>query len=273
MDWNLTATKQAVGPQIVQLISARCLPQVLLFHGPKGLELDRHARCIAALHLCHRSQACGSCPSCRELAIGQHADAMILSAAGGAIRVSDLATLEGFLSVSPQDRKASHPQRILVILALESLSLIASNKLLKLFEEVPPDALVVLFCSRLRSVPLTLRSRCVTWPLKVLPDAATKVFEPSPLGKQLRLLITAPDAGEVLKIAEQIQRQIKPQAFDLLEEFEGVLNTLYRDNYLMDPARLHSRRAFLKLMRSQAEAGINLNMQLVMEKLGLLSLR
>ncbi len=83
-----------------------------------------------------------------------------------AIVIDDARKLGGFLSLTP----AEGGWRIAVIDAVDEMNANAANAVLKLVEEPPARALILLVCHVPGRVPATLRSRCRRLPLAPLED-------------------------------------------------------------------------------------------------------
>lgn len=163
----------------------------MLLAGPAGLGKREFAENLAASLLCEARastfDACGTCPSCRWLAAGNHPDFRRVAPAGDedaeegitekakkrspeSIRIDQVRELEDFIFVG------SHRQgnRIVLITEAESMNPAAANALLKILEEPPASVYFLIVSSKLRSLLPTLRSRCRLVPFTV-PETAIAV--------------------------------------------------------------------------------------------------
>lgn len=169
------------------------LPHALLLVGRAGLGKREFAENLAAVLLCEAKtpefDACGTCPSCRWLAAGNHPDFRRVAPASdedaeegvsekvkkrspGSIRINQIRELEDFIFVG------SHRQgnRIVLITEAESLNPAAANALLKILEEPPSSAYFLIVSSKLKNLLPTLRSRCRLVPFTVPEKAIAADF-------------------------------------------------------------------------------------------------
>ena len=166
------------------------LSAALLFHGPAGvgkltaaMELARELLCAAGC-----GGACGICPVCRKLDASAllHPDLTLLYPQGkdepakaaedaGSAAV-DLHALQEEVRRRPGWRIPAEParrrlaqlylspsvgrRRILLILSAERLNEESANALLKVLEEPPSRALILLLCENAAALLPTIRSRC-----------------------------------------------------------------------------------------------------------------
>lgn len=163
----------------------------MLLAGPAGLGKREFAESLATSLLCEARtctfDACGTCPSCRWLAAGNHPDFRRVAPAGdedaeegvtekakkrspGSIRIDQIRELEDFIFVG------SHRQgnRIVLITEAESMNPAAANALLKILEEPPPCVYFLIVSSKLKNLLPTIRSRCHLVPFTV-PETAVAV--------------------------------------------------------------------------------------------------
>lgn len=165
---------------------------------------------IAPDHLVFRRVAANGHPDLRVLERGFSADGRKKQTE---IPVDSVRTIGGFLSLTP----AEGGWRVVIIDTVDDLNRAGANAILKLLEEPPRNALILLLSHSPDRLLPTIRSRCRRLMLRPLPDETVA-----------RLLIRRrpdlgpADAGAVARIAEgSIGR-----ALDLVEG-EGL--SLYRD--------------------------------------------
>jgi DNA polymerase III subunit delta' len=240
---------------------AGTLPQVLLLTGPTGVGKQRLALWLAQLVLCERNEdePCGACRACRLVEGLAHADVhwfvpIPRSKAGDQDKqVDDAAeTLAGIMEerrkrplYTPPDGMASHSiasvrllqrrmsltsveggRRVFVIgeadrLVPQESSPEAANATLKLLEEPPAGALVVLTTTDPRRVLPTIRSRAAPVRLHRLRDDEVRSFlaehteprwKPEKIEERVALaagsigaaLCEGDDAGKAYRTAEQL---------------------------------------------------------------------
>ncbi|HEY5301284.1 MAG TPA: DNA polymerase III subunit delta', partial [Acetobacteraceae bacterium] len=114
-------------------------------------------------------------PVARRIAAGGHADLFTLRRTIGAdgkklrneIGVDDVRAVSAFLRLTP----AEGGWRVVIVDRADELNRNAANALLKILEEPPPRALLLLVCASPGRLPITLRSRCRRLALRPLSDA------------------------------------------------------------------------------------------------------
>src|SRR5207247_8502523 len=124
--------------------------------GPEGCGKQLAARAFAATLLCAEG-GCGSCRAC-QLALGdRHPNVFIVEPEGRDIHV-DTVRSEVW---HPAYRTAPEPGRkVFVIREADRLNPAAADTLLRVVEEPPADAVIVLLSARPDELPETVLSRC-----------------------------------------------------------------------------------------------------------------
>ena len=99
--------------------------------------------------------------------------------------------------------------RVLIVDQADELNRNAANALLKVLEEPPPRAILLLVCSAPGRVPVTIRSRCRRLRLSPLPDVAmadvlARYLPDTPIEERDRLITLAEGSpGRALLLAEE----------------------------------------------------------------------
>jgi len=144
------------------------LPPSLLFAGPDGVGKRAAAIALAQLLNCPERlevpaasgtmiDACGTCPACRRIARGVHADVMELKPGdSGSIKTDE--TREAIKAA--RFRPFEGRRRVIIIDQADALVGNAQDALLKTLEEPPPAAVFVLVTSLPDTLLPTVRSRC-----------------------------------------------------------------------------------------------------------------
>ncbi len=138
-----------------------------LLVGPRGSGRRTAASALAGALLCahpgENADACGTCPSCRALAAGRHADVHVLAGH----RLDDARALTRAAALRPV-----HGGRAAFILPnADELTPEAVAALLKPIEEPSPETLFILTAVSPDHVPETIVSRCQVVPLLPAPSA------------------------------------------------------------------------------------------------------
>ncbi|MFP6626199.1 MAG: hypothetical protein VCA74_03950 [Deltaproteobacteria bacterium] len=135
------------------------LQHAIIMAGRPGIGKFKTALWWAARLKCRQGVACtGTCPDCRQIAAGSHADLIVLEPAEAAKAIAiaetrDLIRRMAFKPLRPGPR-------IAIIKEAGRLSLPAQSSLLKLLEEPPGFAVIVLVADNPSSLLPTIRSRC-----------------------------------------------------------------------------------------------------------------
>jgi DNA polymerase III subunit delta' len=124
--------------------------------GPEGCGKQLAARAFAAALLCRRG-GCGTCRDCRLALEDRHPNEFLVEPEGRDIHV-DTVRAEVW---HPAFRTAPEAGRkVFVIREADRLNPAAADVLLKVLEEPPADAIVLLLSARAHELPETVLSRC-----------------------------------------------------------------------------------------------------------------
>ena len=133
-----------------------------LFAGPRSSGKTTAALAFAAALNCANpapdGDACGLCMSCVRIEGGTDADVRVISPAGDQTKIEQMQEMIRSLSFAP----LSGRYRVFVIEQADTLNPHSENCILKILEEPPPYAVLVLLSSNPNSLLPTIRSRCRT---------------------------------------------------------------------------------------------------------------
>jgi DNA polymerase III subunit delta' len=160
------AGQEAVVAQLRDAVAGG-MTHAWLFTGPPGSGRSVAARAFAAALLCPHG-GCGTCPSCKQVRAGTHADLLLVRPDGLSYGVKQ--TRELVL------RAAGAPSggRWLVVLFEDAdrCTEQAANALLKAIEEPAPRTVWLLCAPSAEDLVTTIRSRCRVMTLRVPPSSA-----------------------------------------------------------------------------------------------------
>jgi DNA polymerase-3 subunit delta' len=258
---------EAAEAELRRLFDSGRMPHALLLSGPRGIGKATLAFRLARFVLAQGGgEASGpslfgedsgaglAIPSesgtFRRVASAGHADLLTVERAydprrrrlRSEIVVGDAREIGAFLRLTP----AEGGWRVVVVDGADEMNRNAANALLKILEEPPRRALLLLVAHSPGKLLPTIRSRCRRFPLAPLP--------PPIVGELLQRYRPELDAGTataVIALAEgSIGRALDLAAADGVALYRGVLGLLAREKGI-DPAALH---AFAdRLVRPEAE--------------------
>ena len=227
------------------------IPQALLFMGDEGIGKKRVAETFANAVLCmNRTPAdpdrdrpfiepCGSCLSCRKMADKNHPDFMVIEPEGTAIKIDQIREMQERVIFKPMDG----PRRMILIDPADKLNAAAANGLLKLLEEPPPHAVLILISGKPFSLPETVLSRCQKisfYPLSLSHVEAVLMEKRGWDIAEARLVtaLTGGKLGEAVSLEIETAREIEAGLHALVGE-----KTLAHYETLFETATTFSRDA------------------------------
>ncbi len=197
-------------------------------------------------------------PVFRRVAAGSHADLLTIERVFNEktrrmktqIAVEDVRRINGFMSLTP----AEGGWRVVILDGAEELNQASANALLKILEEPPPRAILLLVCAAPGRLLPTIRSRCRRLRLTSLDDAAM-----DELLRQYLPQLEADERGRLITLAEG-----SPGRALMLAQDEGLQIALLVDKLLGDlPAVPVSRGYEIADFLGRSETGFSTFMDLV----------
>lgn len=137
-------------------------PHAALLHGPSGLGKRalawRLAQTLLCLNLGQKAATCGTCSSCQRFVAGTHPDLLRVGPIeeSRTIAVDQIRAVRDFVSLKPH----TSARKLVIVEPAEAMNVNASNALLKILEEPPPDSLLILIAEHQARLSPTIRSRC-----------------------------------------------------------------------------------------------------------------
>ena len=177
-------------------------------------------------------------PTFRRVAAASHADLLTIERAYDPkrrrmrtqIAVDDVRKINGFMALTP----AEGGWRVAIIDGAEDLNQASANAILKILEEPPSRAILLLTCAAPGRVPATIRSRCRRLRLDPLPDDAMATL----------LRDYLPDLGDDARGRLVTLAEGSPGRALLLEEDEGLKIAGLVDKVLAELPDLPPTRPF-----------------------------
>lgn len=240
---------------LLQAVASERLPHAIILGGPRGIGKATLAFRFARWLLSGGAEDSGPSlfgdvvaptdlkvdpnhPAARRISAGGHADLLTVERGydpkrkkmRGEIVVDDVREVSNFLRLT----SAEGGWRVVIIDSADEMNRNAANALLKVLEEPPKGALLLLVCHAPGRLLPTIRSRCRK--VNLLPLAADEVVR---LLMEHRPDVTAEDAPILARMADgSIGRALEladAEGLTLYREMVGLLDTLPR----LDGVRLH----------------------------------
>jgi len=169
--------------KLLDLFKKNRLPGGILLAGSQGIGKFTLAKEVATYVLVGDPEGVfpvpGSHPVARRIASGGHGDLLIaqkgLTSEGRPARdisVDQIRSIISFMRKTPLEGG----WRIVIVDSVDEMNRNASNALLKVLEEPPERALLLLVCHSLGKILPTIRSRCQTLMVRPLSDAQMELF-------------------------------------------------------------------------------------------------
>lgn len=141
-------------------ISLGTVAHAYLFAGQEHLGKTSIAFAFAQALVCHSSEKrpCGTCVSCKLFREATHPDVISIERAPDQqlISLEQIKTMQQRVYLRPTYQKYT----VVIVHGVESFSLEAANRLLKVLEEPPKQTIFLLLTHSLATVLPTIRSRC-----------------------------------------------------------------------------------------------------------------
>jgi DNA polymerase III subunit delta' len=185
--------RRAVAAAAGQPGSAGGMTHAWLFTGPPGSGRSVAARDFAAALLCDR-QGCGECPACRQVAVGSHADLLLVKPDGLSYGVRQTRDLVLKAATAP----VNGHWRVVLFEDADRATEQAANALLKAIEEPAPRTVWLLCAPYADDLPTTIRSRCRLVSLRTPPtDAVAGILQREGVGAEQALAAARAAQGHI----------------------------------------------------------------------------
>lgn len=194
-----------------------------ILEGPEGVGKKSLALGFATALLCAEGTGipCGHCSHCKRSA---HPDLSVIEGEGksGAVKVAAIRALRSDAYIRPNEAE----RKIYIIDHAETMRAEAQNALLKIFEEPPAYAVIILLTASISAILPTLRSRAVTLSVRPLSTEETVVALQKLTKKRGAELLEAAQrsGGRVSYALELLTDKRTKEASKLAEEFCAALS-------------------------------------------------
>ncbi|MGE5675383.1 MAG: DNA polymerase III subunit delta' [Mycobacterium leprae] len=223
MSWAAIVGQNLAVRLMRQAVTTDKVAHAYLFEGPEGVGKRRVALELAKALSCHHpgpEGACDTCSACRRIAADPpvYPDLTILSPDGRFIKTEQVGELQSVMYARPNEGKV----RVAIIDGADRMNDVAGNRLLKLLEEPPAYAVLILLTHNLSGVLPTLISRCQVVHFQPLSseEVARVLVEQSAVQAGEATLLAALSGGSVGRAgrmaADEDLKQRREQSGDLL---------------------------------------------------------
>ncbi|MBQ3048062.1 MAG: hypothetical protein IJD48_03510 [Clostridia bacterium] len=138
-----------------------------LFESSDNVFLENFAFCFAKFLMCKgEKQPCNTCIDCQKVSLLSHADVTIYPKSNKSILVEDVKDLIQNINLTPIEGD----KKIFIFKNFSTANVQSQNKLLKILEEPPKNAYIILCVSNINKVLPTVLSRCKKYRLLPLTD-------------------------------------------------------------------------------------------------------
>ncbi len=197
-----------------------------LFIGPEGVGKALAARAFLAALMCREKgegSSCGHCPVCKRINEGSHPDVLWIGPEDKKkIKIEAIRKAKGMLSLKPYESSFS----ACVIDEAHMMTVEASNALLKILEEPPGEALLILISNKREWLLPTVLSRCVEVRFHYLPVDETRdiVMRHSAVDKEAAHFLSYFSGGSPGRALEMIDEDLLARKKGVTAVMESIIN-------------------------------------------------
>lgn len=203
------------------------LGHAYLFTGPIGVGKKRAALALTRALLCSEKpkEGCGVCPNCALLAAGTHPDLHLVAPLAGKrdIVTDQVRELQRLLGLRP----ARGEKKIALLEDAHLLNPAAQSALLKILEEPPGDALLILLTANSATLSRPLLSRCqqvrfASLPISVVEDLLVREHGKDPAIAHSLALYSRGSLGRAVALDPQLFTEERQYVVKEVRQLEGA---------------------------------------------------
>ena len=223
---NIQGQESAIATLRRALASDR-LGHAYLFTGPAGVGKKRTALALAQALLCEDKprEGCSICAGCVSVAAGTHPDLLMVASAVGKrdVTIDQVRDLQRLLGLRP----ARGGKKVALVDDAHLLNPAAQSALLKLLEEPPGDALLILLTVNSATLSQPLLSRCqqvrfAALPLPVVEDLLVREHGKDPATAHALTLYSRGSIGRAVALDPQVFTEERQSVVKELRQLRGA---------------------------------------------------
>lgn len=165
MNFDSIIGQEEIKAALENAVSCSRVGHAYVFSGPRGIGKKSVARIFAKLLLCQKggsTHSCGECMACKLFQEGSNPDFRMLGQDGGSIGVDEIRGIQSDIVVRPLYSK----RKVYIIADADMMTVQAQNCFLKILEEPPRYAVMILTTSNYEALLETIRSRTLRYNFK-----------------------------------------------------------------------------------------------------------
>jgi DNA polymerase III subunit delta' len=227
------------------------LAHAYLFIGPAGVGKKQTALALAHAVQCRESSkdGCGGCIGCIQIAAGTHPDLTVISPEAGkqSIAIGQVRDLQRLLYLRPVQGK----KKIAILEEAHLLTPQAQSALLKMVEEPPGDALLVLLTLNSATLSRPLLSRCqqvrfAPLPTPVIEEILIRTQDKDPATAHTLALYSRGSIGRALTLDPEVfteERRYVEEELQKLDHASFIDLSRFAEWLVADRVRKSTRNA------------------------------
>ena len=222
-------------------IQRSAVSHAYLFAGPGNTGKTTAALAFAAALNCanpsEAGDACGLCASCVRIQSGDNPDVRLVSPEGDQTKIEQMQEMIKALNFAPLDGK----YHVFIIEQADTLNPSSENCILKILEEPPLYAVLILISSNPNSLLPTIRSRCRM--VKFKRAGAGEVEEA--VRKNFDLLVLRSEASPLRRVVPEDELRV------IVACSGGAIGRAFQ--LASDPEAMEERRAVIEILKGWAD--------------------
>lgn len=177
MDFNKIIGQKEIVNRLIKTIIDNRIGHAYIFTGTKGIGKRTIGRAFAHMLLCNMPDSngpCNKCASCRLRIEGSNPDFYQIETDGDNISIDEIRNMQNDILIKPLYSN----RKVVLIVDAEKLTVQAQNCLLKVLEEPPHYAVIILTASNYKALLGTIRSRVSKFNLtKYSPEEMREIIK------------------------------------------------------------------------------------------------